>query len=69
MKKNDDMIDEEEVSKLTGLRVSCIRNHRYRRVGIPYYKICGCVRYRESEVLNYIADSRVEVSKLNGGLS
>lgn len=39
-------IDEKIVSKITGRAIQTLRNDRFHRRGIPYYKIGRSVRYR-----------------------
>ena len=53
-------IDERKVSEITGLTVSCLRAHRFRRVGIPFFKIGRAVRYRLDEVESYMNSRKVK---------
>ena len=39
-------LTEQEVSARTGLSLSTLRAHRFKRIGFPYIKIGRAVRYR-----------------------
>jgi hypothetical protein len=52
-------ITEQEASKITGDAVQTLRNDRHLCKGIPYYKKGRSVRYKESEVRNYMEQFRV----------
>jgi len=52
-------IDEKEASRLCGIPVPTLRNHRYRKIGIPFYKMGRSIRYKRIEVLDFVEGSRV----------
>jgi len=47
-------LTEKEVSEITRLALSTLRNHRHLRRGIPYCKIGASVRYNEEDVLAFM---------------
>ncbi len=64
MKHEDDiLLTEVEVSKLTKLSLSTLRSHRQKGMGLPYVKIEKSVRYRKSDVLEYIDKHTVRSPK------
>ena len=56
----DRWIEEKPVSKITGRALQSLRNDRSLNRGIPYYKIGKSVRYKESEVREWMERHRVE---------
>ena len=63
MNQNEDKyIPETEVSRLTSLSLSHLRNMRCLGQGINYYKLGKRVVYRLSDVLRYVEDRKVQVS-------
>lgn len=52
-------ITEERVSEITGFAKQTLGNHRFNRVGIPYYKIGRSVRYRVDEVYEFMNRHRI----------
>lgn len=50
---------EREVSRLTGIALSTLRNWRVRAEGIPYYKIGRSVRYSQADVIGFMEQRRV----------
>jgi len=57
-------LKEREVTELTGLALSTLRNDRARagRRRIPYVKVGKSVRYLESDVIDFMERHRVRVS-------
>ena len=54
-----------EVSKITGIVVGTLRNHRYQRKGIPYVKLTSKMcRYKLSDVLAYMEANRIDIERL-----
>lgn len=47
-------LTEKQVALLTSLSVSTLRNHRQRRMGIPYVKLGRSVRYALRAVEEYM---------------
>lgn len=52
-------LNEKDVSAITGLSLSKLRNDRHRGVGMPYYKIGKVVRYRIQEVEKFMEIHRI----------
>lgn len=54
-------ITPEQLSHMTGLELSRLRNQRYERKVFPYYPICGTRRvvYDKAEVDSIIAAGRI----------
>ena len=57
------LMDEKQVSELTGVSVQTLRRNRLAAKGIPYLRLGRLVRYRIADILAYLDSCRVEVSK------
>lgn len=55
----EELLTEEDVSKLTKLSLSTLRLHRQKGKGLPYIKIEKSVRYKREDVLVYLNTHRV----------
>ncbi len=54
-------VDEREVAKITGFSLSTLRNERCtRRLKIPHYKVGRSVRYKISDILDFMESHRIE---------
>jgi Helix-turn-helix domain len=53
-------IDEQEVARITGRALSTLRNERFNRRGIPYYKVGRSVRYSLQDVIDFMEAHRVQ---------
>jgi hypothetical protein len=53
------VINEYEAAKILGKSVQTLRNDRHLRKGSPYLKLGRSVRYRLSDLLNYIEKHRI----------
>ena len=60
MENKERYIPEKEVSEITGIALSTLRNHRAARRGIPYTKYGTAVRYKYSDVIEYMEARRIE---------
>ena len=67
-------LSEKEVSGITGIALSTLRNHRCLRKGIPYLKIYRSIKYSLADVLDFMESHKIrfiddfgrkEVKKLN----
>ena len=58
-------LTEQEVSARTGLSLSTLRAHRFKRIGIPYIKIGRSVRYRIYDLSAYLDAHRIDPSLTN----
>ena len=56
----DCWLTETEVSDLIGVTRATLQNWRWRRVGLPYSKFMGSVRYKESDLYAYMEAGRIE---------
>ena len=56
-------LTEKEVAEMLNITSATLQNWRWRGVGIPYSRFMRSVRYRESDILKYMADSLVEVEQ------
>jgi len=56
---NEKWLTDTELAKILGVSVQKLRNDRYYGRGLPYYKFNRNIRYRESDVLEYIDGARV----------
>ena len=57
-------INERQVSEMTGIALSSLRNQRFQGVGIPYSKIRRSVRYSLVDVINYMEGRKIQTSIL-----
>jgi excisionase family DNA binding protein len=53
-------LSSDEVFEITGVKKQTLANSRHRGVGIPYYKVGRSVRYKLSDVLNFMEQHRVD---------
>jgi hypothetical protein len=53
-------IDEQEVARISGRALSTLRNERFNRRGIPYYKVGRSVRYNLQDVIDFMEAHRVQ---------
>ncbi|MFC1486039.1 helix-turn-helix domain-containing protein [Candidatus Latescibacterota bacterium] len=62
---NTQYIDEKQVSDLTNLSLSTLRNWRFLRKGIPYYKVNHGrkVLYKRADVIDFIEQGRIQIGK------
>jgi predicted DNA-binding transcriptional regulator AlpA len=56
-------VDEKRVAELTGIAVQTLRNWRFQGNGPAYFKIGRSVRYRLSDIVNFMELRRVEPFK------
>ena len=57
---NKPYLDEKEVSAITNRALSTLRNERFMRKGLPYYKIGErSVRYKTEDVISYMEGRRI----------
>ena len=54
-------LTEKQVAELTGIARQTLANHRFRRVGIPYAKVKGSIRYALRDVLAFMEAHRIQV--------
>jgi hypothetical protein len=67
MKDIPTYINEHEVARITGRALSTLRNERFNRRGIPYYKVGRSVRYSLENVIDFMEARRVQTGDgLNG---
>jgi len=53
-------LNEKEVAAITGRALSTLRNERFMRKGLPYYKIGGrSIRYKTEDVIAYMESRRI----------
>ena len=52
-------LNEKEVSRMTGLALSTLRNTRFQCRGLPYVKIGRAVRYNLKDVIRYMESRKV----------
>jgi len=58
-------LNERQVSKITGLALSTLRNHRFRGCGIPFHKVGRAVRYSSTDVYRFMESHRIETDDLS----
>jgi hypothetical protein len=54
------MFTSKQLSELLLVSESHLANERWKRAGIPFVKIGGSVRYRESDIMAYIEENMVQ---------
>lgn len=52
-------VSEKRVSQIIGRALSSLRNDRFNRRGLPYYKFGRAVKYRLDEVIKWAEARRV----------
>ena len=55
-----DFLTEKEAAELLRLEPDTLKHWRFQKKGPTYYKLGGAIRYRESELLDFISSSRIE---------
>lgn len=60
-------VDEFYVAEMTGLSVKTLRNHRSKKVGIPYHKVGRQVRYFIPDVHAYCKQQLRRTTKRGRG--
>jgi hypothetical protein len=63
---NTRYIEEQAVARITGRALSTLRNERFQRRGIPYYKVGRSVRYRLGDVIEFMEKHRIETESQAG---
>lgn len=57
------VVDETKASKITGRAIQTLRNDRHLHQGPPYIKMGRSVRYRVSDLLDYLERHRIDPEK------
>ena len=52
-------LNEKAVSKITGITMQTLRNHRCQGRGLPYIKLRRLVRYNLRDVLSYMESRKI----------
>lgn len=56
----DEVFDEHEAARRLGKSVQTLRNNRCSRKGPPYFKLGRSVRYKASDLLDYLERHRID---------
>ena len=60
-------LNEMEVAAITGRAISTLRNERFMRKGLPYYKIGGrSIRYKVEDVISYMEGRKITFDENQG---
>ena len=59
---DDKYLSDKEVSELLGLSIPKLRQDRQKNRGLPYVKIVRNVRYKKSDIDEYLSKHRVSFS-------
>jgi predicted DNA-binding transcriptional regulator AlpA len=59
--ENQQYLTDVQVSELTGIGLSTLRNHRVKKVGMSYIKYGRAVRYKREDVIAYMDSHRVKM--------
>jgi predicted DNA-binding transcriptional regulator AlpA len=62
-------ITEKEVSSITGLALSTLRNDRATQRRIPYCKVGRSVRYLMDDVINFMESNKISPYEENSGVT
>jgi hypothetical protein len=54
------LLDEHQAAAVLHLKVATLRDWRQRRCGLPYVKLGRAVRYRRSDLADFLAASTVK---------
>lgn len=57
--EKEKLLKDTQVSEMIGLAAQTLRNDRHAGRGLPYFKIGSSVRYRWSDVVEYLERRRV----------
>ena len=57
-----DFLTEKEAAELLRLEPDTLKHWRFQKKGPTYYKFGGAIRYRESELMDFINSSRIFAS-------
>lgn len=52
-------LNEHQVSDITNLALSTLRNQRFQGRGIPYYKVGRAVRYNYQDVIDFMEACKI----------
>ncbi len=52
-------LNEKQVSEITGIALSTLRNNRFKGTGISYSKIGRSVRYNEADVAKFLEERKI----------
>lgn len=66
---NEALFSQKEIANVLGISCAKLERDRWSGGGIPYLKLGGFIRYRKSNVLNWIKKHEVlnSTSKYDGG--
>jgi len=53
-------LNENQAAKVLNRPVGTLRRWRFRKIGPPWYKACGQVRYIENELITWLPSNRVD---------
>lgn len=57
-------ISEKKVSEITGIALSTLRNSRFHRTGMNYYKIGRSCKYRYDEVIDFMEKRKIQTRQI-----
>ncbi|MBU2511697.1 helix-turn-helix domain-containing protein [bacterium] len=55
-------LNDKQVARMTGKAVQSLRNERSKRIGIPFIRMGGAVRYDIQDVIKYMEERRIETN-------
>ena len=59
--QDNEFIDDKEVSRITGIATTTLARWRCQKLNLPYHKIGGAIRYKKSDLNDYIEKHRISV--------
>jgi len=60
--RKGEFVTEEAAAEIIGLSVSTLRLNRFKKIGIPYYKMGRSVRYSIKDIHEFIKAHKVETN-------
>jgi len=51
------LLTEDEAAKLLNVKKNTINNWRFNSTGPKYYRLCGVIRYSQSDLLDFLQKS------------
>jgi hypothetical protein len=66
MESRKKLVSEKVLAEITGFELAKIRNDRWRRKGLPFYRIGRTIRYDLDEIYAALEKCRVETRQTDG---
>lgn len=57
-------LNEKQVTEITGIALSTLRNHRFQRKGIPYSRYGRKIIYKQEDVIAYLDGHKIKTESV-----